>query len=150
MVILVILVSIIFVAVGFWINAKTRLCSDWMIYSGATVGVLAAIVLCIMGGFYSEKMVVDNKIALYLEQNEVIESQVLDVVESYMSYEKETFLEVSPKDALALAQTYPELMSNVLVQSQITLYINNNSSIRYLKEQKLDYKVLGWWIYFGE
>lgn len=132
------------------IDRKSQYDVDWMYAAGVCVTICSLVVLFVCGALYSNTMTIDDKITLYSDQNKEIEEQVASVVNSYMVYESDTFAEVKPETAFALAQTYPELISNNLVQQQISLYVTNNISIRTLKEEKLSYRVLAWWIYFGE
>lgn len=94
--------------------------------------------------------IIDDKIAMYQQENKSIETSISKVVENYKDYEKEVFKDVKPDAYIAVAtQVYPELKSNELVKQQIKLYTDNNKKIKELKEEKLDYRVLKWWLYFG-
>lgn len=119
---------------------------------------------CVIGGFAeivfmiawlvllisnSELMVIDEKIAMYEEENAKIENQIAATVQQYQEYEKEIFTEVSPDSAITLISVYPELKSDKLVQSQIEMYVRNNENIKALKEQKIGGAVVRWWLCFG-
>ena len=45
---------------------------------------------------------------------------------------------------------FPELKSNELVKKQMDVYVCNNDKIKKLKEEKLEYSVARWWLYFGK
>lgn len=143
-------VSLIIIGVG---HKLSNDCDD----SGEIITAVGAISFCaICLGFaiclssVSNRSITDDKILLYESQNKEIEQSVEVTVAEYMKYEKDTLIEIKPENVLAIAQTYPNLVSNTLVQQQITLYIENNKIIRSLKEEKLDYKLKAWWVYFGE
>lgn len=94
--------------------------------------------------------VIDEKIQMYTEENEVIESQIEAVVTEYMNYEKETLTELKGDSAITLVSLYPELKSDNLVMTQITTYQENNAKIKELKESEIDIKSAKWWLYFGK
>ena len=37
-----------------------------------------------------------------------------------------------------------------MVIKQMDIYTENNNKIKELKEQKLDYQIAKWWLYFGK
>lgn len=130
---------------------------DWD-YLYVPVGGTAACVLiaCIIalvwvGVSVSELSILDDKIAMYQEENEKIESQIAEVVIQYQKYENDIFTDVAKnnQDAMFLVTLYPELKADTLVAKQIEIYTNNNQKIKELKEQKLYGKVYKWWLYFG-
>ena len=94
----------------------------------------------------------DAQIAIVTEQNAEIEEEISTVVKSYEEYEKTTFAsaKINTKDVdfIALAEMYPELQSNELVQSQISLYKENNKELKDYKLKKIKASVLQWWLYF--
>ena len=93
--------------------------------------------------------VIDDKIKLIEAQNEEIEFKVEVTVKTYMNFEKETLTDLKPDSYIQLANLYPDLKSNELVQNQIKLYEENNKEITKLKEKKIGLSVYRWWIYFG-
>lgn len=103
----------------------------------------------ILGGLYSVSFVLDEKIALYQVENEKIELIVEEVIENYKNYESNFYMDFSTEDLITTIFNYPELKSDELLQQQIELYIDNNNQIKNLQKEKLDCKVLAWWLYFG-
>ena len=99
--------------------------------------------------FNAKLSVIDDKIEMYSQENAKIEEQISEVVKQYQEYEKEVFTEVSPENSIALVSLYPELKSDTLVQQQIEVYVANNQKIKELNEEKIDAKVIKWWLYFG-
>lgn len=108
--------------------------------------VIAIVWLCVN---VSELSVIDEKIEMYEEENTTIEKQIAETVTQYQNYEKEIFTEVAPESAVTLVSLYPELKSDTLVQKQLEIYVENNSKIKELKEQKISGDVWRWWLYFG-
>lgn len=115
---------------------------------GGTIVVLVLIIGITVGAIYSESMVIDDKIALYEEENANIEQNIGALVESYKDYESETFENFKLDNPSMVFSMYPELKSNELATKQIELYISNNAEIKRLKEEKLDYRVCEWWLFF--
>ena len=91
----------------------------------------------------------DFRIELYQSQNAEIESKVQSTVTSYLAHEKQTYKDLKPDNAIAIASAYPELHGNELVKKQIEVYEDNNKKILGLKEEKLNQSVYKWWLYFG-
>ena len=110
---------------------------------------ISLIVTIVLGVNYSEVKIIDDKIALYQEENTKIEEQVNIVVEKYQTYEKNTFENCKIEDPTMVFAMYPELKSDDLITKQIDLYIENNKQIKKLKSEKLNYHLMAWWLYFG-
>lgn len=126
--------------------------NEWFYWMLNTIGgILVCITLLaglIVGIIYSNSMVIDDKIALYEEENANIEQSVNLLVEEYKNYESSTFEDLKMDDLTVVFSMYPELKSNELVVEQIKLHVANNAKIKELKEEKLDYKVCKWWLFF--
>lgn len=114
---------------------------------GLIISIIATIVI-IYNLSYSS--VIDDKIVMYEEENKMIESQIDELVKNYMDYESETFIEFKSESSMNLISLYPELNSSTLVYEQINTYINNNNSIKALKEDMLAIPVHKWWLFFGK
>lgn len=120
---------------------------------GTTISAIAALI-CI--GFIldccvhvTEFSIIDDRIAMYQEENEKIETQISEVVSEYQQYETNTFTELAPDKAVSLISLYPELKSDILVQKQIETYVANNQKIKELRDERLYGDVYRWWLYFG-
>lgn len=113
---------------------------------GAIISLIAAIVLGIK---VSNLTVIDEKITMYEQENQKIETQIAETVQQYQEYESGIFTEVAPESSVTLVALYPELKSDTLVQKQIEVYIANNEKIKELKESNITGDVKRWWLYFG-
>lgn len=114
------------------------------------VGLLIAC-MCIWPMVATEHTI-DQKIAMYEEENEQIEAEIDVIVKQYMEYEKKTFEEIAPEsgaDTMVLVSLFPELKSDALVQQQINLHTSNTQQIKRLKAEKIDLSLLKWILYFG-
>ena len=104
----------------------------------------------------SKLQVSDRKIAMYQEENNNIQTQITDIVDNYMKYESSTYdeslknIDLKNSDVVVLTQLYPNLKSDEMVKTQIEIYQKNNETIKKLKEEKLDYEVSKWCLYFGK
>lgn len=95
--------------------------------------------------------VIPAQIAMYEEENALIEEKVANTVTKYMEYEKAIVIEVSPDDdAFTLISLYPELKSDTLVSNEIDIYVKNNEKIKELKSEALNISNYKFWIYFGK
>ena len=110
------------------------------------ISIIAIIVLCVC---VSDYRVIDDKIAMYQEENAKIEEQIAETVKQYQQYETDIFTDVAPDSSITLVALYPELKADTLVQAQIDVYIKNNEKIKSLKEDKINGSVNKWWLYFG-
>ena len=115
------------------------------------LGCLASLItiICLLISV-SNASVLDEKIAMYEEENARIEGQIAAVVTQYQEYESDIFTEVAvDESAITLVTLYPELKSDTLVQSQIDIYVQNNEKIKELREAEISASVKKWWLYFG-
>lgn len=122
----------------------------FMIVIGAMATIAVVIVSLVQIYSLVEISIIDERIAMYEEQNIEIEGQIETVVKEYQEYESGIMTEVGGKDSyITLVSLYPELKADALVSKQIEVYLNNNKTIVDLKNQKLNEKVYRWWLYFG-
>lgn len=146
MTIFILIIGLCFLAYVLW---------DLEIISGI-VGTFAAIGLGIsclvaisIGVDVSELKVIDDKIIMYEEENQQIEQQISEAIETYQQHETQIYTEVAPESSIILVAAYPELKSDTLVQEQIKVYLKNNEEIKNLKAKKINGDVSRWWLYFG-
>lgn len=116
---------------------------------GAALGFVSFIAIILLGIDVKSLSVIDDRIAMYEEENTRIEQQVADIVEQYQKYETDIFMEVAPDSAVTMVSLYPELKSDSLVQAQIEVYTENNKTIRDLRDKQIKGNVYRWWLYFG-
>lgn len=128
---------------------------DSMTFIGVGGCVVGAIAECILLFFVisscidvSKSMIIDDKIKMYNKENQNIEKEMTEIVTSYKEYEKETISNVG--EMATVLVRFPELKSNELVKKQMDVYVCNNDKIKELKEEKLEYSVARWWLYFGK
>ena len=152
MILLIFGICILMIVGGFILDKKTGADSDicfGISGIGMVVGFFALLGLIIVGVNVKSLSVIDDRIAMYEEENARIEQQIADVVEQYQKYETDIFREVAPESAVTMVSLYPELKSDSLVQAQIEVYTENNKTIRYLRDKQIKGNVYRWWLYFG-
>ena len=152
MILLIFGICILMIIGGCILDGKTGVDSDicfGISGIGAIVGFFALVGLIIVGVNVKSLSVIDDRIAMYEEENARIEQQVADVVEQYQKYETDIFMEVAPESSVAMVSLYPELKSDSLVQAQIEVYTENNKTIRDLRDKQIKGNVYRWWLYFG-
>lgn len=116
---------------------------------GTLLFIVALIATIALGVSVSKLNTIDERIAMYEEENTTIEMQIAEVVKQYQKYETDIFTEVAPDSSITLVSMYPELKSDALVQTQIEVYLANNQTIRELREKQINGCVTRWWLYFG-
>lgn len=152
MILLIFGICILMIVGGFILDEKTGADSDicfGISGIGMVVGFFALLGLIIVGVNVKSLSVIDDRIAMYEEENTRIEQQIADVVEQYQKYETDIFREVAPESAVTMVSLYPELKSDSLVQAQIEVYTENNKTIRDLRDKQIKGNVYRWWLYFG-
>lgn len=149
---IMIVIGLVWMGVGDWDDEL----------GGITVFIGGILELCVVTGIIvagvniSRLQVADSKIAMYEEENNKIQEQISSIVENYKDYEKNTYTEslknidIKNTDVVVLAQLYPDLKADGMVTKQMDIYTENNNKIKELKEQKLDYQIAKWWLYFGK
>lgn len=151
--ILVIFGASMLLGIAMWIIYDKTNAGEWCSVSGGIgflFSIIAFIAIIILGIHIKSISVIDDRIDMYEEENTRIERQIADVVEQYQKYETDIFMEVAPENAVTMVSLYPELKSNSLVQAQIEVYVENNKTIKYLKDKQINGDVYRWWLYFGE
>lgn len=147
MAILLIVIGIILFVVACCANGVDSEVWGFFSFSFFAIGIFIAIVCTV-------KLVnnrdVDDRIAMYEEQNAEIESQVETAVKLYMSHEDEVFESATPDSYITLVSLYPELKSDSIMQKQIDVYIDNNTKICELKEEQIKAQRSKFWFYFGK
>lgn len=154
MLLLILALSIIGAVVGLVIKNHPKShtmyeAGDVVVCMFIVVLVITLVIVLVMGIIVSSYSVIDEKLTMYQEENTKIEQQIATIVKEYQEYEKDIFEEVPPEDAMTMVTLYPELKSNILVQTQIQVHAENNAKIKELREQQIDGSVLRWWLYFG-
>lgn len=151
MIILLLIIFIIMAAIGIWLSENT----SFEMSGGAmgVIGLLGTVASCIAMVVLiiqvSNLTVINEKIAMYQEENHKIETQITETVQQYQEYESGIFTEVAPESSVTLVALYPELKADTLVQKQIEVYVTNNEKIKELKESNITGNVERWWLYFG-
>lgn len=148
--ILVILGVLIIWCVASWFMDENWNCDGLVgIFLGTiplVIGVIVAIFLAVQ---VSNLSVINEKIAMYEQENTKIEQQIETAITAYQQHEKDVFTEVKPDSYIQLVSIYPELKSDTLVKEQIKTYQSNNKKIKELKVTAINGNVKRWWLYFG-
>lgn len=150
MIILILILSIALMQVFFYLDERysSEILGFIGVLAGGTVFVCIIVTVALIY-MTAGSVTIEQKIALYEEENAVIESQIATVVDSYMDYEKSTFKDCSAESMITLVDLYPELKADTLVSKQIEVYLKNNDKIKDLKESLINRPVYRWWLYFG-
>lgn len=154
MIIVLFVIFLLMIIIGFVLSEKAD-CDSILEFFGIGGVVIGCIAECVVLFFIillcfdvSKSKVIDKKIKMFQEENKLIEEQVTTVVNTYKDYEKEVISNTGQMATILIK--FPELKSNELVKKQIDVYLKNNDKIKSLKEEKIDYQVSKWWLYFGE
>ena len=116
---------------------------------GGLIGFIALIGIFVNIGFLVYGRTLDDKIAMYEQENAAIEQSVDVLVKDYYKHESDTYSSLKPENAVLFASAYPELQSNELATKQLEIYVDNNNKIKELKEDKINLSKNRFWLYFG-
>jgi len=125
-------------------------CEENITTAGAIVTVLSIISGCIVLGCVINGRTLEDKIALYEEENADIEQEINVLVEQYMKYEADTYESLKGESGITLVSLYPELKADTLVSQQCELYISNKEQIISLQEKQIQLSNYRFWLYFGK
>lgn len=116
---------------------------------GGLIGLIALIGIFVNIGFLVYGRTLDDKIAMYKQENAAIEQSVDVLVKDYYKHESDTYSSLKPENAVLFASAYPELQSNELATKQLEIYVDNNNKIKELKEDQINLSRNRFWLYFG-
>ena len=116
---------------------------------GLFISVVALIGIIINIGILINGRTLDDKIAMYEQENAAIEQSVDVLVKDYYRHESDTYSSLTPENAVMFASAYPELQSNELATKQLEIYVENNNNIKELKKGQINLSKNRFWLYFG-
>ena len=116
---------------------------------GCLIGFIALIGIFVNIGLLVRGRTLDDKIAMYEQENTAIEQSVDVLVKDYYKHESDTYSSLKPENAVLFASAYPELQSNELATKQLEIYVDNNNKIKELKEEQINLSKNRFWLYFG-
>lgn len=155
MILVIIGVSIVLFILGMFmidgsrINSMAESVGFGMGIISAVVGIISVIVCVLLIFANADNSTIDERLAMYEEENRMIEQQIDILVNDYQEYEKGVFSDATTDSAITLVSLYPELKADQLVSSQIDIYVKNNEQIKQLKLEQINAGVISWWLYFG-
>ena len=116
---------------------------------GGLIGFIALIGIFVNIGFLVYGRTLDDKIAMYEQENAAIEQSVDVLVKDYYKHESDTYSSLKPENAVLFASAYPELQSNELATKQLEISVENNNKIKGLKVDQINLSRNRFWLYFG-
>lgn len=149
MIIIILVILLIWCVVSWFIDEHCDWDGLFGIFVGSMPLAVCVVVATSLAVQVSNLSVIDQKIAMYEQENTKIEQQIETAVTAYQQHEKDVFTEVKPNSYMQLVSIYPELKSDTLVKEQIKTYQSNNKKIKELKVTAINGNVKRWWLYFG-
>lgn len=143
---IVICLILIGLLLWFWLDCF----DDYIVAIDAIVlGIFALFLICNIASIATSHTI-DQKIAMYEEENAKIQATLSATVENYLEHEKGILTDLNPEDATVVLASYPELKSDTIVASQMENYVKNTEEIKSLKKDKINISKKKWWVYFGK
>lgn len=149
MILVILAILLIWCVISWFIDEKTNADCWFFGISGIIPLAICIFVVIFLFVQVSNLSVINEKIAMYEQENTKIEQQIETAVTAYQQHEKDVFTEVKPDSYMQLVTIYPELKSDTLVKEQIKTYQSNNKKIKELKVTAINGNVKRWWLYFG-
>ena len=123
--------------------------AEYFVGIGSIVCIIALVGIFINIDYLIRGRTLDDKIAMYEQENAAIEQSVDVLVKDYYRHESDTYSSLTPENAVLFASAYPELQSNELATKQLEIYVENNNKIKELKEDQINLSRNRFWLYFG-
>ena len=123
--------------------------AEFFVGIGSIVCIIALVGIFINIDYLIRGRTLDDKIAMYEQENAAIEQSVDVFVKDYYRHESDTYSSLTPENAVLFASAYPELQSNELATKQLEIYVENNNKIKGLKEDQINLSKNRFWLYFG-
>ena len=137
-----------------WVKGDSE--SDVLEGIGVVLTVIGAVILavcliagCLIGCTLANAHTIDEQIALYEQENQIIEGKIEASVNAYLEHEQKTIQHLTPENATTYVSFIPELNSDSVVNQQIKTYLENHQIIISLKVEKINLVKCKWWLYFG-
>lgn len=143
MFILFFLIGVALIILGIWLDEYDFSGFGIIIVEIALLGIFINIGCLVRG------RTLDDKIAMYEQENTAIEQSVDVLVKDYYKHESDTYSSLKPENAVLFASAYPELQGNDLAMKQLEIYVENNNKIKELKEDQINLSRNRFWLYFG-
>lgn len=123
--------------------------AEYFVGIGSIVCIIALVGIFINIDYLIRGRTLDDKIAMYEQENAAIEQSVDVLVKDYYRHESDTYSSLTPENAVLFASAYPELQSNELATKQLEIYVENNNNIKELKKDQINLSKNRFWLYFG-
>ena len=115
-----------------------------MSWASGWVALALVIAICYLSSTVFTENTIDE------EENANIEQDIDRIVKEYLKHEHDTYADLKTEESsITLVTLFPDLKSDNLVQQQLEIYVKNNETIKYLKEEKIDISKKKWILYFG-
>lgn len=115
----------------------------------AIIGIICLLMTIVSIGKVVGSSAIDEQINLYEDANVQIEEHINSAVDEYKAYENDTLEKFDGSNGTEIISVYPELKTNELIQEQMDIYYQNQTTILELKSKKIGMKPWKWWLYFG-
>ena len=123
--------------------------NEFIFIPSISLTILTLFIYLILFVQVSSENVLDNRINLYKENNNLIENKIDITIKEYLKHENKTYNDLKSKDSISIILSYPNLASNELIKQEIETYKENNKKILELKEAKAFIPLEKWWLYLG-
>ena len=149
MLIVTVLLTICAVIIAYISYKNCNDITEFIAIIGAVLfGIIDLIIIIIILSCGADMITIKDKIKMYEQENQEIETQLTEIVQNYQGYEKEVISNMADMEVAFIK--FPELKTSELVSKQMNVYIENNNKIKELKQKKIDTKIYKWLLYFGK
>lgn len=146
MLVLAIIILVIFIRLHIRYSTQTAFFFSISCMFG-TVAILLLIPILLLVSQLSEESVLDEKIAIYQEENVAIEQHIDKLIKNQPEYDKDLF---SDLNSISLVPLFSELKSDPFIHQQLDAYASNCTVLQTLKKEKTNMSKIKWLLYFGK
>lgn len=93
---------------------------------------------------------IDSKIAIYEEENAIIEESIKIAIKSYIDCESDVNTKLNVQDIVNIMFVFNEIEVEIPLQKQVEVYVSNTEKLKNLKKEKDEQSKIKWLLYFGK
>lgn len=93
---------------------------------------------------------IDSKIAIYEEENAIIEESIKIAIKSYIDCESDVNTKLNVQDIVNIMFVFNEIEVEIPLQKQVEVYVSNTERLKNLKKEKDEQSKIKWLLYFGK
>ena len=146
------IIGLILIIIGVTIDRRNRYSSNGVHFCGFGIIISIASIIALFITSYSYNVIkttTDSRLKVLTEQNELVLTQIEQLVQQALNYESNTYkeLKLTPENIITFGNMYPQLQANSFIQSQINIIVENQKEIKDLKLSIASLNAYRFWLW---